>query len=130
VALIGRVPGTEHYRNIDRYQVELTAGVLALRIDESLLFTNARQLEDVVAQHLATHPDTRRVLLQMAPVNRIDLSGLEALRALQDMLAARGMRLDLSEVKGPVMDGLRAGGWQQWFKGELFLSVHQGVLGK
>jgi SulP family sulfate permease len=128
VALIGRVPGTEHYRNIDRYQVELTPGVLALRIDESLLFTNARQLEDVVAQHLATHPDTRRVLLQMAPVNRIDLSGLEALRALQDMLAARGMRLDLSEVKGPVMDGLRAGGWQQWFKGQVFLSVHQGVV--
>jgi len=127
VALIGRVPGTEHYRNIDRYQVELTPGVMALRIDESLLFTNARQLEDVVAQHLAAQPDTRRVLLQMAPVNRIDLSGFEALRALQDMLSARGMRLDLSEVKGPVMDGLRAGGWQQWFKGRVFLSVHQGI---
>ena len=54
VALVGRVPGTEHYRNIGRHEVELTAGVLGLRIDESLLFINARQLDDVVLQHLAS----------------------------------------------------------------------------
>ena len=127
-ALIGRLPGTEHYRNVERYTVELTPGVMSLRIDESLLFTNARQLLSVVARHLDAHPDTRRVLLQMAPVNRIDLSGLEALRALQGVLQERGIRLDLSEVKGPVLDALRAANWSSWFQGRLFLSHHQGVL--
>jgi SulP family sulfate permease len=127
VALIGRVPGTEHYRNAERYEVELTPGVMALRIDESLLFTNARQLSDVVAQQLVHYPDTKRVVLQMSPVNHIDLSGLAALRALHDMLGARGIRLDLSEVKGPVLDGLKAGAWQQWFGGQLFLSHHQAM---
>ncbi len=126
-ALIGRVPGTEHYRNVERYATELTQGVMSLRIDESLLFTNARQLLGVVAHHLSTHPDTQRVLLQMTPVNRIDLSGLEALHALQGVLLERGIRLDLSEVKGPVLDALRAGGWSRWFQGRLFLSHHQGV---
>jgi SulP family sulfate permease len=76
VALIGRVPGTEHYRNVGRHQVELTPGVLGLRIDESLLFTNARQLADVVQQQVASHPDTQRVVLLMSPVNGIDFSGL------------------------------------------------------
>ncbi len=126
-ALIGRVPGTEHYRNVERYATELTPGVLSLRIDESLLFTNARQLSGVVARQLDAHPDTKRVLLQMTPVNRIDLSGLEALRALQGVLLERGVRLDLSEVKGPVLDALRAAGWSRWFQGRLFLSHHQGV---
>lgn len=126
-ALIGRLPGTEHYRNVERYAVELTPGVVSLRIDESLLFTNARQLLSVVARHLDTHPDTRRVLLQMAPVNRIDLSGLEALRALQGVLQERGIRLDLSEMKGPVLDALRAANWSSWFQGRLFLSHHHGV---
>ncbi len=126
-ALIGRVPGTEHYRNVERYATELTPGVMSLRIDESLLFTNARQLPGVVARHLAAYPDTRRVLLQMTPVNRIDLSGLEALRALQGVLLDRGIRLDLSEVKGPVLDALRAAGWSRWFQGRLFLSHHHGV---
>ena len=133
-ALIGRIPGTEHYRNVGRHRVEQTPGVLALRIDESLLFTNARQLPFVVAGYLAQHDadasaaPTRRVLLLMSPVNHIDLSGLEALRALHASLARSSIRLDLSEVKGPVLDALRAGGWSAWFCGRVFLSHHQGML--
>lgn len=128
VARIGRVGDTEHYRNVDRHAVQCTPGVLALRIDESLVFTNARRLAGVVAQHLAALPDTRRVVLLMSPVNAIDYSALEALRALHELLAERGIRLDLSEVKGPVLDRLRAGGWEQWFRGRVFLSHHQGML--
>jgi len=127
VARIGRVGETEHYRNVDRHAVHCTPGVLGLRIDESLLFTNARRLAGVVAQHLAAQPDTRRVVLLMSPVNTIDFSALEALRALHDLLAERAIRLDLSEVKGPVLDRLRAGGWSAWFTGRVFLSHHQGM---
>jgi SulP family sulfate permease len=128
VALIGRVPGTEHYRNVGRHEVELTAGVVGLRIDESLLFTNARELPDVVQQQLASHPGTRRVVLLMSPVNRIDFSGLTALRALHELLAARGIRLDLSEVKGPVLDALQDADWSNWFAGKVFLSHHLAML--
>ncbi|CAN5216482.1 solute carrier family 26 protein [soil metagenome] len=127
VALIGRVPGTEHYRNVDRHAVECLPEVLGLRIDESLLFTNARSLTDVVQTHLATHPGARRVVLLMSPVNGIDFSGLEALRHLHEALKRQGRRLDLSEVKGPVLDRLRASGWQRWFDGEVYLSHHQGM---
>lgn len=126
-ALIGRVPGTEHYRNVERYATELTPGVLSLRIDESLLFVNARLLPGLVARRVDAFPDTRRVVLQMTPVNRIDLSGLEALSTLQAVLRERGIRLDLSEVKGPVLDGLRAAQWARWFTGRLYLSHHQAV---
>jgi SulP family sulfate permease len=128
IALVGRVRGTEHFRNVDRHDVEETPGVVALRIDESLLFTNARQLGDVVQQHVADHPGTHRVVLLMSPVNRIDFSGLTALRALHDTLRERGIRLDLSEVKGPVLDALRAGDWTSWFDGRVFLSHHQAMV--
>ncbi len=127
VALIGRVPGTEHYRNAGRHEVELTPAVMALRIDESLLFTNARQLADVVQQHLVQHDGTQRVVLQMSPVNRIDFSGLSALRELHAMLGVRGIRLDLSEVKGPVLDALQGGDWLSWFRGRVYLSHHQAM---
>ncbi|UXH78318.1 SulP family inorganic anion transporter [Roseateles amylovorans] len=127
VALIGRIPGTEHYRNVERYQVLLDPEVLSLRIDESLLFLNGRSLADVVQAHLDSHPQTRRVLLQMSPVNSIDFSGLSALKELHETLARQGRRLDLSEVKGPVLDRLKAGGWTEWFQGRLFLSHHQGM---
>jgi len=127
VALIGRVPGTEHYRNVDRHAVECLPEVLGLRIDESLVFTNARNLTEVVQALLAQHTGTRRVVLLMSPVNSIDFSGLEALRELHASLKRQQIRLDLSEVKGPVLDRLRASGWQRWFEGQVFLSHHQGM---
>jgi SulP family sulfate permease len=128
VALIGRMPGTEHYRNVDRYAVERLPEVLGLRIDESLLFTNARTLADVVQGYLFQQSGVRRVVLLMSPVNSIDFSGLEALRELHQALQRQGLRLDLSEVKGPVLDRLRASHWQRWFKGQVFLSHHQGMV--
>jgi len=128
LARIGRVPGTEHYRNVDRHEVLRTPGVLALRIDESLLFTNARRLLDAVMQQVEAVPGTQRVVLLMSPVNAIDLSGLAALHGLHDALAARRIRLDLSEVKGPVLDRLQGGQWNTWFKGRVFLSHHQGMV--
>lgn len=127
-ALIGRVSGTEHYRNVERYTTEEMPGVIGVRIDESLLFTNARQLTGVVTDCLRQRPDATRVVLQMSAVNRIDLSGLEALRALHNGLAERGIGLDLSEVKGPVLDRLKHGDWTRWFKGRLFVSHHQAVV--
>jgi len=128
VALIGRVPETEHYRNVERHSVECLPEVMGLRIDESLLFINVRSLGDVVQAHLRQHPQTQRIVMMMSPVNAIDYSGLEALRELHDALARQGVRLDLSEVKGPVLDRLKAGGWERWFKGRVFLSHHQGMV--
>ena len=133
MALIGRVPGTEHYRNVGRHAVECQPGVLGLRIDESLLFTNARSLSDVVQGLLNQERQlgqerVHRVVLLMSPVNSIDFSGLEALRELHAHLKRQGLRLDLSEVKGPVLDRLRAASWQQWFEGQVFLSHHQGMV--
>jgi SulP family sulfate permease len=128
VALIGRVPETEHYRNVERHSVQCLPEVMGLRIDESLLFINVRSLGDVVQAHLRQHPQTQRIVMMMSPVNAIDFSGLEALRELHDALARQGVRLDLSEVKGPVLDRLKASGWERWFKGRVYLSHHQGMV--
>ena len=131
VARIGRVPGTHHYRNVERYAVECQPEVVGLRIDESLVFTNARGLADAVlarvAEHRAAVGEPRRVLLLMAPVNHIDVSGLTALQELHAGLQAEGLRLEFSEVKGPVLDRLRAVGWLERYDVSLYLSHHDGV---
>jgi sulfate permease, SulP family len=131
VARLGRVPGTEHYRNVERYAVECQAAVVELRIDESLVFTNARGLVDAVLARVREHRERvgapARVLLLMAPVNHIDMSGLTALQELQAALRAEGLRLELSEVKGPVLDRLRAVGWLERHGVPLYLSHHEGM---
>jgi SulP family sulfate permease len=131
VARIGRVPGTQHYRNLERYAVECRPEVVGLRIDESLVFTNARGLADVVLAHVRAHRvsvgEPRRVLMLMAPVNHIDVSGLTALQELHAALRAEGLRLELSEVKGPVLDRLKAIGWLERHDVSLYLSHHEGI---
>lgn len=131
VARIGRVPGTQHYRNIERYAVECRAEVVGLRVDESLVFTNARGLADAVLAHVREHRaqvgEPQRVLMLMAPVNHIDVSGLTALQELHAALAAEGLRLEFSEVKGPVLDKLRAISWLERYDVSLYLSHHEGI---
>jgi SulP family sulfate permease len=131
VARIGRVPGTQHYRNVERHVVECQPEVVGLRIDESLVFTNARGLTDVVLALVREHRERvgtpRRVLLLMGPVNHIDVSGLAALQDLHAALQAEGLKLEFSEVKGPVLDRLRAVGWLERYGVSLYLSHHEGI---
>lgn len=128
VAELGRVPGSEHYRNRRRYAVETQPGVLALRVDESLYFANFRIALGSIVSLLHERPDTRSVLLVLSAVNAIDVSALQGLRDLNQGLAAQGIALHLAEVKGPVMDRLRHSGFLNELSGALHLSTHAAML--
>ena len=67
------------------------------------------------------------MVLMCPAVNVIDLSALEVLQAVNERLAEAGVCLHLSEVKGPVMDGLRKTEFLDQLSGDVFLSQHQAV---
>jgi len=125
MAVVGRVPGSEHFRNIERNAVQTVPGLLALRVDESLFFANATILEDRIEELLAGDPSLRHVLLICSAVNQIDTTALGVLTQLERGLSARGMTFALAEVKGPVMDRLRSTELGQRLQGKVFLSVHE-----
>jgi SulP family sulfate permease len=127
MAVVGRVPGTEHYRNELRYQVELDADVLAVRVDESLYFANIRYVRSAIVARLHERPEARHLLLVLSAVNAIDVSALQGLRELNRGLSEQGVRLNLAEVKGPVLDQLKQSGFLSELSGELFLSTHQAM---
>ncbi len=127
IAEVGRVPGTEHYRNVLRHSVETDPRILALRPDESLYFANARILEDVVLDRVAADPAIRHVVLLCSAVNEIDLSALDSLETLNRRLGEMDVRLHLSEVKGPVMDRLRRSDLPGMLTGRIHLSHHAAI---
>jgi SulP family sulfate permease len=127
-AIVGQVPGTEHYRNVNRHKVDTVPGVLSIRIDESLYFANARYLEDLVTNQAAANPGLTDVVLMCSAVNAIDMSALESLEAIHQRLADLGVRLHLSEVKGPVMDRLASTSFIAHLSGGVHLSQHQAML--
>ncbi|MGV3576394.1 MAG: SulP family inorganic anion transporter [Devosia sp.] len=124
-AIVGQVPGTEHYRNVKRHKVETVPGMLSIRIDESLYFANARYLEDLVFEQVAANPGITDVVLMCSAVNAIDMSALESLEAIEHRLSDAGVRLHLSEVKGPVMDRLAHTHFLKNLSGGVYLSQHQ-----
>jgi SulP family sulfate permease len=127
IAIVGQVPGTEHFRNVDRHAVITDPAILSLRVDESLYFANARYLEDRIYAEVAARPALRHVILMCPAVNLIDASALESLEAIADRLRAAGVGFHLSEVKGPVMDALKRSDFFDHFKGQVFLSQFEAV---
>ena len=127
IAEVGQVPGTEYFRNVNRHQVTRTPGVLSLRVDESLYFANARTLEDYINDAVASHPDLLHVVLQCSAINDIDASALESLEAIESRLRASGIKLHLSEVKGPVMDRLKKTKFIEHLQGSVFLTHFQAI---
>ena len=125
MAVVGRVPGSEHFRNIKRHAVETVPGLLALRVDESLFFANATILEDYIEKLLTDDPSLRYVLLICSAVNQVDTTALGVLTQLERSLSARGMTFALAEVKGPVMGRLRTTELGQRLTGKVFMSVHE-----
>ncbi len=121
-AIVGRVPETEHFRNIERHKVFTVPHVLSIRIDESLTYLNARWLEEYVLEEVADRPAVRHVILMCSAVNEIDASGLESLEAINHRMGDAGIGLHLSEVKGPVMDRLKRTRFVENLSGRVFLS--------
>ncbi|MDO9568544.1 MAG: sulfate permease [Hydrogenophaga sp.] len=127
IATVGRVPGTEHYRNVLRHAVQTHPRVLSLRVDESLYFANARYLEDHIAAQVAAHPAIAHVVLQCTAINAIDASALESLETIVHRLKDAGVQMHLSEVKGPVMDRLERSDFLHHLSGRVFLTHHQAI---
>lgn len=127
VAVIGLVPGTEHFRNVLRHLVLTSPQVLGLRVDESLYFANARYLEDRINEAVADHPELQHVVLQCSAINDIDASALESLEAIEARLNEAGIRLHLSEVKGPVMDKLAGTPFLKQLSGRVYLTHYQAI---
>ena len=124
VAEVGLVPGTQHFRNIKRHEVETHDSLVTIRIDESLYFANAAFLQDLIYDRIVCDQPIRNVVLMCSAVNEIDMSALESLEAINTRLDELGIRLHMSEVKGPVMDRLKRSHFLQDMTGEVFLSQY------
>ena len=129
VAELGRLPGSEHFRNIRRYRnLETWPEILLLRVDENLSFANSAYLEETIMERVVHKPSLEHLVLVASGINGVDLSALEALAGLAQSLRSAGVTLHLAEVKGPVMDRLKHTGLVQHLApGYVFLSAHEAV---
>ena len=127
VAVVGRVAGTEHFRNVNRHKVETFETLLSIRVDESLYFANARYLEELLFKLVTEKPKLQHVVLMCTAVNKIDMSALASLETINETLESLNITLHLSEVKGPIMDRLATTQFFHALTGNNYLSHNQAV---
>ncbi|MET3133213.1 SulP family sulfate permease [Oxalobacteraceae bacterium GrIS 1.11] len=123
IAVLGRIAGSEHYRNIERYPALTVPQVLVLRIDAGLFFGNVEPVGQRIEEELRKRPASRHLVLVLSAVNQIDCTALFALTELNRSLAARDLTLHLAEVKGPVLDRLKQSSLLRELRGQVYLST-------
>ncbi len=127
MAIVGRFPGTEHYRDAERFNVETNEMVKTLRIDESLYYANARYLEDKIARIVAESPDMTDLILMCPAVNLIDASALSSLVEINKRLKSAGVDLHMSELHSHVQERLYRSDFLELLTGRIFLSQHEAM---
>jgi high affinity sulfate transporter 1 len=113
VALLGRIPGTGQYSDMQRHpENEKLTGVLAFRPEASLLYLNAEYVLDrIVAEvNAAGASSIRSVVCDLSASPTMDLAGARMLAEMHDNLSDRGIGLTVTNAHGRVRDLLRVEG--------------------
>lgn len=104
-AILGQLPGTNSFRNINRYpEAKTIPGVLILRYDESIYFANANHFYDTITDIISTHTDIHTVILNCTSIINIDTTGIKVFYQLLDRLDRSNITLLVTHLRGPVRD--------------------------
>jgi SulP family sulfate permease len=130
LAELGRVPGTNAFRNRNRFeQAEVDPAILLVRFDAELYFGNAEYFRDRMEALVRERGDAlRAVVIDGHTINDIDTSGIFALTCFLEALEKQHVELYLCGVIGPVRDKLyRCGLMERMGAEHNFLSIQSAL---
>ncbi|HSG17636.1 MAG TPA: SulP family inorganic anion transporter [Anaerolineae bacterium] len=114
-SVLGRVPETTVYRDIEHYpEGETYPGLLIIRFDGTLFFANAHDFVTAVRQAIAAaDPPPRIVLIDGESINDIDATAVITVKEFQKQLRRTGIELRVARVKTQVLDVMRRAGLEE-----------------
>lgn len=127
LAVLGKLPGTQFYRNIKRFQeAEQSDDILIIRFDDQLYFGNASYFKENIKRLVGEKGSNLRLLIMDASsMHDIDSTGIQALEDIYKYLKERSITLNLCGVIGPVRDMLfRVDLIEGFGKENFFMYVH------
>ena len=106
-AVLGRLPSTTVYKNVDRFpEAEEEEGVLIIRPDARLFFGNQDYIREVVEREVALRPEAELVILDGVAISDVDSTAVAMIRVMERELSLQGIRLRFIGLNGPVRDKL------------------------
>jgi MFS superfamily sulfate permease-like transporter len=111
-AVLGQLPGTEAYRNVQRYPEALTfPGLIIWRAGGDLFFASIGHFDEQLRAALsAARPPAKHVLMDAESINFIDTSACDALLRSIRQLHSQGITFTFARVRDSVRERMRASG--------------------
>jgi MFS superfamily sulfate permease-like transporter len=112
VAVLGRIPGTRRFSDLERHpDNELVPGVLIVRPEAPVVYFNVDHVCDVIRDRARqAAPLPRVVVIDFSAAAYVDMQSAHTLAGLGDELRAAGIRVQAVEVRSNVRDRLRREG--------------------
>ncbi len=130
VAMLGKVPGTTFYRNIERFpDVEDRSDLLIVRFDAQLYFANVSFFKESLEKFVIDKGERlKAIILNFESINNLDSSGVHALDEVISEYKAQGVTMLFANVKGPVRDAMSKGHLMKKIgREQFFMSVQEAV---
>jgi MFS superfamily sulfate permease-like transporter len=109
VAILGRIPGTDRFSDLERHpDNEHVSGVTIFRVESSLFYFNIEYIHESILTQARADGKTKLVVLDLSATPHVDLQSAVTLNLLEDELAASGIGLQVVETRSSVRDRLRA----------------------
>jgi high affinity sulfate transporter 1 len=115
VAFLGRIPGTDRFSDVARHpENEAIPGVLAFRVEASLVYFNVDHVLETVLARARREPGLQRVVYDLSNTPYVDVAGARMLRRLHDELARTNIELRVVGGHAAIRDCLRFEKLQDW----------------
>jgi high affinity sulfate transporter 1 len=115
VAFLGRIPGTDRFSDAARHpENEAIPGVLAFRVEASLVYFNVDHVLETVLRRAQSEPGLQRVVYDLSNTPYVDVAGARMLGRLHHELARQKIELRVVGAHGDVRDRLRFEKLQDW----------------
>lgn len=128
-AILGQLPNTRKYRNVNRFPKAIQhPGLIIVRFDAQIYFANAMFLREMLEEIAEENENLQAIVLDMSSVHAIDSSGLHTLEELLEYFTNRNIALYLASAIGPVRDLLEKTNFTAKVgKEQNFMLVHDAV---
>lgn len=112
VAVLGRIPNTNIFRNTNRFEgVEIDKEILIIRFDARVYFANANYFSEILQHHVKKKgPNLKLILLDCECINGMDSTAIQMIESDIDCYQDKGVEVFFSNIKGPVRDMLTRSG--------------------
>jgi SulP family sulfate permease len=130
IAVLGKVPNTNFYRNIERFgDLVIDKEILIIRLDAQLYFVNTSYFKDKVYEFAREKgDDLKLVILVFDSINNLDSSAIYVLDEIHNYFSEKGINIVLTGIKGPVRDALAKSGLIKKIKYDhCFMNIQEAV---